>query len=316
LPQKPTNKTRFELQHGFGAFSLLQQPTNNVRFELQHGFEVFKRHWKQLFKIRAGSDTGSIAILRDVFLNKVNKDNMTKEYVAQLEQLIISGNEDLAIQLAKSINIDIADVYSVILKKIGLPLQFEGCATAEEIVTRFLEESYFYCHNNQLTTLDVSCNTALESLDCDNNQLTKLDLSCNTALEELDCNNNQLTTLDVSRNTALNRLDCSNNQLTTLDVSRNTALERLYCNNNQLTAIDVSRNTALEYLFCYNNQLTAIDVSRNTALEVLYCEFNQLTTLDVSCNTALRYLIAIGNNFSKAEQARIQETLPSCKMFF
>jgi len=36
----------------------------------------------------------------------------------------------------------------------------------------------------------------------------------------------------------------------------------------------------------------------------------------VSRNTALVYLDAIGNNFSKSEQARIQETLPSCKMLF
>jgi len=199
---------------------------------------------------------------------------MTKEYIAQLEQLIVCGNAELAIQLAKAINIDIADVYSAILKKIGLPLPFRGCATAEEIVTFFLQESYFYCHNNQLTTLDVSCNTALKSLDCDYNQLTKLDLSCNTALESLYCDNNQLTKLDVSCNTALERFDCNNNQLTKLDVSRNTALKRLSCSNNQLT------------------------------------------TLDFSCNTALRYLNAIGNNFSKSEQARIQETLPSCEMFF
>ena len=35
---------------------------------------------------------------------------------------------------------------------------------------------------NQLTTLDVSKNTALTDLDCDNNQLTTLDVSKNTAL--------------------------------------------------------------------------------------------------------------------------------------
>ena len=45
-------------------------------------------------------------------------------------------------------------------------------------------------------------------LDCEYNQLTTLDVSNNTALRELYCRNNQLTALDVSNNTALQRLDC------------------------------------------------------------------------------------------------------------
>ena len=41
--------------------------------------------------------------------------------------------------------------------------------------------------SNQLTSLDVSNNTALTYLDCGNNQLTSLDVSNNTALEYLYC---------------------------------------------------------------------------------------------------------------------------------
>ena len=54
------------------------------------------------------------------------------------------------------------------------------------------------CYNNQLTSLDVSHNTALTQLACSNNQLTSLDVSHNTALTWLWCYNNQLTSLDVS----------------------------------------------------------------------------------------------------------------------
>ena len=147
-----------------------------------------------------------------------------------------------------------------------------------------------YCTGNQLRALDVSKNTALTKLCCDNNQLTALDLSKNTALTGLICFHNQLTTLDVSKSTALTALYCDNNQLVTLDVSKNTALTGLYCSDNQLTALYVSRNTALTDLWCSNNQLTTLDVSQNTALEKLYCNGNQLTTLDVSKNTALTTL--------------------------
>ncbi len=61
-----------------------------------------------------------------------------------------------------------------------------------------------YCEENQLSSLDVSNNTALINLNCWNNQLTELNVSSNTVLEGLLCADNQLTNLDVSKNTALN----------------------------------------------------------------------------------------------------------------
>ena len=60
-----------------------------------------------------------------------------------------------------------------------------------------------YPHCNQLTSLDVSKNTALTWLSCGYNQLTALDISENTALTQLNCISNQLTTLDISKNTTL-----------------------------------------------------------------------------------------------------------------
>ena len=111
----------------------------------------------------------------------------------------------------------------------------------------------------------------LTYLNCCDNQLTTLDVSANTALTQLYCFNNQLTSLDVSANTALTQLYCSSNQLTELDVSANTALEELYCYDNQLTSLDVSANTALTQLYCFNNQLTSLDITKLTALKGWYC---------------------------------------------
>lgn len=67
------------------------------------------------------------------------------------------------------------------------------------------------CSGNTLTTLDVSQNTNLLTLECNNNQLTSLTL--NNALVSLICNNNQLTSLNVNQNASLNTLLCQNNQL-------------------------------------------------------------------------------------------------------
>ena len=102
--------------------------------------------------------------------------------------------------------------------------------------------------------------TALEILYCYENQLTSLDLSKNSALTELFCYDNKLTSLDVSKNTALTTLSCHSNQLTNLDVSKNTALTMLYCYDNKLTSLDLTNNKALTTLWCYLNQIGHTDM--------------------------------------------------------
>ena len=78
----------------------------------------------------------------------------------------------------------------------------------------------FTCNDSQLTTLDVSKNTALMMLSCYTNQLTTLDVSKNTALTNLNCSNNQLAALDVSKNVELTTFDCSENPtITTLSIA-------------------------------------------------------------------------------------------------
>jgi Leucine-rich repeat (LRR) protein len=171
-----------------------------------------------------------------------------------------------------------------------------------------------WCYNNSLTSLDVSGCTALTELSCPFNQLTSLDLSANTALTGLSCSSNQLTTLDVSANTALTELSCENNQLTTLDVSANTALTELSCENNQLTTLDISANTALTELYCYGNQLTSLDVSANMALTWLSCSYNSLETLDISKNTTLTQLDCSSNSLTTLDvSANTALTWLSCE---
>ena len=155
-----------------------------------------------------------------------------------------------------------------------------------------------FCDDNQLTTLDVSKNTSLTVLNCDRNQLTTLDVSKNTSLTGLNCVQNQLTTLDVSKNTSLTVLNCDQNHLSTLVVSKNTSLTELTCCENQLTKLDVSHDSNLELLFCSENQLTSLDVSHDSNLELLHCSENQLTSLDVSQNTSLTNLYCRGNNLT------------------
>ena len=157
------------------------------------------------------------------------------------------------------------------------------------------------CSGNELTSLDVHENTALEYLSCSQNQLTELNVRQNAALQSLYCYNNQLTKLDVSQNPALVKLSCMVNPLTSLNVSQNPALKELYCYSNQLTKLDVSKNTELVTLDCSSNKLTSLDVRQNAALQKLYCSDNQLTKLDVSKNTELVTLDCSSNQLSSLD---------------
>lgn len=91
----------------------------------------------------------------------------------------------------------------------------------------------------------------LTVLQCGNNQLTSLDLSRNTALKLLHCNNNQLTSLDLSRNKKLTKLYCYSNQIKNLDLSQNTELADIYRYNKKLKSIDLEQDTKLQAVpFC------------------------------------------------------------------
>ena len=160
------------------------------------------------------------------------------------------------------------------------------------------------CYGNQLTSLDLSNCTALTYLSCYDNQLTSLDLSKNTALKELSCYGNQLTSLDLSNCTTLTKLSCSKNQLTSLDLSNCTTLTSLDCYINQLTSLDLSNCTTLTKLSCSKNQLTSLDLSNCTTLTSLDCYINQLTSLDLSKNTALKELACFSNQLTSLDLSK------------
>ncbi|WP_281324418.1 T9SS type A sorting domain-containing protein [Flavobacterium sp. IMCC34518] len=96
-----------------------------------------------------------------------------------------------------------------------------------------------HCYENQITTLDVSKNTALTYLGCDSNKLTSVDISKNTALTIFGCDFNKITALDVSANVVLTFISCRYNQLASLDISKNTALTSLNCSGNKLTSLNL-----------------------------------------------------------------------------
>lgn len=113
---------------------------------------------------------------------------------------------------------------------------------------------------NTLRSLNLSGNSALESLDVSNNGLEALDLSANPHLRTLWCFNNRLSELDLSKNTDLTGLDCSGNVLTTLDLSRNGQLISVVAYNNRLTKFVPSSGDVLTQLWLFGNSFTSGDL--------------------------------------------------------
>jgi Leucine-rich repeat (LRR) protein len=168
-------------------------------------------------------------------------------------------------------------------------------------IETFINMNNFRCNNNNLTSMDLSANTALTYLKCNSNNLTSINLSGLTDLVNLDCYNNSLTNIDVSGLASLLYLKCYNNDLTSLITSGASVLESINCSNNNLTNLDVSNNTALTSLSSAYNPLTNLDVSNNVNLLDLYCEQNLLTSLDVSNNTSLEYLDCTSNSLTSLD---------------
>ena len=167
------------------------------------------------------------------------------------QELILLGYDDILDNYVETANIDTVTELNIEAKNISDITGIEG----------FIALTYLECDKNQLTTLDLSNNTALIELDCGPNLLTSLDLSNNTALIELECYDNQLTSLDLSNNTALIDVSCNYNQLISLDLSGATNLKYFFCAHNQLTSLDLSNNDSLISFNCtYNPNLTCINV--------------------------------------------------------
>lgn len=156
---------------------------------------------------------------------------------------------------------------------------------------------------NNITTIDISKNLALQTLKMSSNLITTLDVSNHTALTLLYCDRNPLTTLDVTKNTLLKELGFGGT-ISTIDLSKNPALVNLYSGGAKLNTLDVSKNPALEVLWTENNNLTTLDLSKNAALKNLGCDGNKLTTLDLSGNPLLAMVTCSGNKITTIDVSK------------
>jgi Leucine-rich repeat (LRR) protein len=165
----------------------------------------------------------------------------------------------------------------------------------------FLES--IYCRDNKFQELDFSSNTNLKGINCggySSPQLSKVDISKNINLEVFESNGGDLTEINLTNNTKLRTLDLSHNEFNSIDVSKNTLLKGFSCVGNNLTVLDISNNTKLESLNCFFNKIKELDLSNHPDLKNLDCRENYLISLNIANgnNTILTSLDATTNPLS------------------
>ena len=121
------------------------------------------------------------------------------------------------------------------------------------------------CKNDGITSTEgIQYLTGLQKLDLGNNlgmgfqsnSISTIDLSENTALTSLNLMGNDISTMDLSKNTKLTSLNLMDNDISTIDLSKNTALTYLNLSSNKLTAVDLSKNTKLASLHLKDNNFS------------------------------------------------------------
>ena len=118
---------------------------------------------------------------------------------------------------------------------------------------------HFYCHDNQLTSLEGAPQKVGGYFTCNNNQLTSLEGAPEKVGWGLSCENNQLTTLKGAPEKVGWSFSCENNQLTTLKGAPREVRGNFYCSDNQLTTLEGAPREVRGDFYCDKNQLTTLE---------------------------------------------------------
>ncbi len=205
------------------------------------------------------NNENKIAIVKNNYLAKVSKTlSITNKLLNEINSRSSVPSDDFRVAIPD------VNFQKYLTEKLGIVVT-EGTVAYGDVknVTKI------ECENSLIESLlGLEYFINLINLNCYDNQLTSLDVTKNTALDDLRCYRNKLTSLNVSKNTVLTNLSCYSNKLTSLDVSKNTDLLNLSCHWNKLTSLDVSKNNALTYLSCSGNSFDCDALKRKYGIVI------------------------------------------------
>ena len=185
------------------------------------------------------------------------------------------------------------------VKKINISLEPGAKRKAKSLkgVEFFKELRTLEFDCNEVTSLDLSANTKLETLSCYYNMMTELNLKGCCSLKSVYCAINNLENIDLSDCVELGYLDVSENMLKSIDVSKCAKLVDLHVDaysywyarpdelgmwvddgtHNPITKLELRNNPDLVNLSASNTCLKRLDVSMLQKLE--YLELDSVSTL-------------------------------------
>ncbi len=143
---------------------------------------------------------------------------------------------------------------------------FAGIKTVECTADNDTDITSLSCQIDNVVSLDLSKLSALVTLTSFNHEMTTLDLSVNTALVTVNVRNspfvgNTMTSLNVSNLALMVTLTCYGHLLTTLDISDCVALVALQCQDNSLGQAAV--DTVLDDLVTNNKNNGTCNLTDN-----------------------------------------------------
>jgi len=166
---------------------------------------------------------------------------------------------------------------------------------------------------SDLTGIEAFIN--LETLSAFNNNISSIDLSQNTALINVSLSGNNLNEIDVSNNLNLESLSVSFNNIVDLDVSQNPNLDTLFCSDNQLESLNVQNGNNINFtnLEADNNpnldciEVDDVNFSQNNWPGDSSFQFDPQITFSIDCSAVASINIPDPN----FEQALIDDGIDS-----
>ncbi|MEO9965289.1 MAG: T9SS type A sorting domain-containing protein [Reichenbachiella sp.] len=147
-------------------------------------------------------------------------------------------------------------------------------------IEAFVNITYLFAGNNDLQSIDVTQNIALDELRLfNNNDLPEVNMSTLSNLEISYITSLSLTAVDVSNNPKLTTLYIGGNDISTVDLSNNPNLTFFSAGNNELTTVDFSNNPDLDEIYLLNNELISLDLSPVTS----YSTVNLTNNMNLLC---------------------------------
>ena len=138
----------------------------------------------------------------------------------------------------------------------------------------------FYCHSNQLTTLEGAPREVGGDFYCDDNQLTSLEGAPQKVGGDFYCDDNQLTSLEGAPQKVGGDFVCDDNQLTTLEGAPREVGGDFSCDKNQLASLEGAPQKVGGNFYCSYNQLTTLEGAPREVGGNFVCGYNQLATLE------------------------------------